>query len=64
MRELPGTWFEMFRYGVRGSLSPGASGVCPFEQSEQSLQMSGSRQMQCHACHLIDLSCEGRVVFV
>ena len=26
--------------------------------------MPHSRQMQCHTCHLIDLSCEGHVVFV
>ena len=64
VRELPGTWFELFLYGVRGLLSPGASRVCPFGQWEQSLQMSVSRQMQCHTCHWIDLSCEGCVVFV
>ena len=56
VRELPATWFELFLYGVRGLLSPGASRVCPIEEWEQSLQMPHSRQMQCHTCHLIDLS--------
>ena len=64
VRELPGTWFEMFLYGVRGLLSRGASRVCPFEQWEQSLQMPHSRQMQCHTGYLIDLSCQGHVVLV